>query len=62
MIWFYEKNNEAEGPVYEGALKALLENGKIAFNTRVWKEGMEDWTEYREIFPPFQESTSDSEL
>jgi uncharacterized membrane protein len=37
-------NNEQKGPVNESELKTQLAGNKLAANTLVWKEGMDNWT------------------
>src|ERR1044071_1466942 len=43
MNWFYALNNQQAGPVSEVQLDELLRSGKINQQTRVWREGMDDW-------------------
>ena len=45
--WFYMKPNQkdAVGPVTSDELKHLFAQGKIAKNTLIWCEGMEQWEE-----------------
>jgi uncharacterized membrane protein len=42
--WYYAVNNEQKGPVNESELKTQLAGNKLAANTLVWKEGMDNWT------------------
>jgi len=43
MEWFYARGDMQRGPVSEDELRDLINNGIIAAETRVWREGMEDW-------------------
>ena len=47
--WFYEEAREAAGPVSLASLVALIRGGTVSADTLVWREGMEDWSEAREI-------------
>jgi len=50
MDWFYEKSGSQQGPISEGELKSLVENGTLAAHNLVWREGMADWTPYHSVF------------
>jgi hypothetical protein len=43
MEWFYARGDMQRGPVSEDELADLIKDGIIAPETRVWREGMEDW-------------------
>jgi uncharacterized membrane protein len=42
--WYYAADNEQKGPLNESELKASLASGKLAADTLVWKDGMDNWT------------------
>ncbi len=60
MLWYYEKNGQQNGPVSEDELKELVQAGELRESNLVWKQGMEDWKPYTEVFA--QEPTSGSGL
>ena len=43
MEWFYARGDMQRGPVTEDELADLIKDGIISAETRVWKEGMDDW-------------------
>jgi hypothetical protein len=43
MKWYYESNGQPKGPILESELRRLRDEGKIAADSLVWSEGMEDW-------------------
>lgn len=50
--WFYtDLEAKQQGPVDEKELLELNGSGAIHAKSLVWKEGMEDWTPFREIAP-----------
>jgi hypothetical protein len=49
MEWFYEEGGRREGPVSSATLKQLADAGKIRPDTRVWRQGMAQWSEARAI-------------
>jgi len=49
MNWYYVEYGERAGPVSDAEWEELVKTGKIAPNTLVWREGMEDWQRYKEI-------------
>lgn len=50
-IWYYHDGNERKGPIEEVELFSLKAAGEIAPGTLIWKEGMEQWSEYQNVFP-----------
>lgn len=56
--WYYEKNDEAVGPLSESELIDKIGVGEINKDTLVWMESMNDWSlassveQLREMFPP----------
>ncbi len=43
MKWYYESNGQPKGPILESELRRLRNEGKIATDSLVWSDGMEDW-------------------
>lgn len=43
MEWYYEKDNQQNGPVPVETLLALLERREISRDTLVWREGLDNW-------------------
>jgi hypothetical protein len=41
--WFYVRNNQQVGPVSLEQLQAMVSNGQLRADDRVWGEGMPDW-------------------
>ncbi|MGB0370855.1 MAG: DUF975 family protein [Opitutales bacterium] len=50
MSWYYELNEQQQGPVTEEELKSLINDGKLPPQSRVWTQGMADWEEYEKVF------------
>jgi hypothetical protein len=51
--WYYDAgNNASAGPVTLEELVALRSSGVISKQTRVWTEGMDNWTAYSEVGLP----------
>jgi uncharacterized RDD family membrane protein YckC len=48
MNWHYVNQGQQAGPVTEEQLLALLREGKISEDTLVWREGMPNWTPFRQ--------------
>jgi uncharacterized RDD family membrane protein YckC len=48
MNWYYVEQGQQMGPVTEEQLGALYQAGKINGETLVWREGMANWSAYRE--------------
>jgi len=44
MRWWYEQNGQAKGPVEDGELRSLIEQGTLNRNSRVIQEGGSEWT------------------
>lgn len=44
MRWWYEQNGQTKGPVEDGELRSLVEQGTLNHNSRVIQEGASDWT------------------
>jgi uncharacterized RDD family membrane protein YckC len=51
MNWHYVEQGQQVGPVSDGQLAQLVQEGKINGDTLVWHEGLADWSPYREINP-----------
>ncbi len=49
--FFYEIGGQSSGPVPEGELHSLFQQGRITSATHVWHEGMGSWQGYGERFP-----------
>lgn len=47
--WYYVENNQRVGPVIEGEFKQLIEDGKIAPTTYIWKKGFENWLQMKDV-------------
>ena len=60
MQWWYEHDEAARGPVIEAELMRLFEDGRIGEDTLIWKEGMEKWMRFAEVFPPGTRSSGSS--
>lgn len=43
MDWYYEKDNQQNGPVPVEDLLALLESREISRDTLVWRDGLDGW-------------------
>jgi hypothetical protein len=42
-MWHYLRGEETVGPVSEGSLSTLIEDGTVQPDTYVWREGFADW-------------------
>ena len=42
--WYYEHDGAQEGPVDEETLRRLVDEGVVARETLVWRDGLADWT------------------
>ena len=49
MQWYYSANGQQQGPVSETELQNLSQAGTVGPETLVWREGLQNWTPYREI-------------
>lgn len=47
MTWYYAIGSQQQGPVSEEQLQALIKDGVVTGDTRVWREGMTNWQLYR---------------
>jgi len=52
MQWYYEQEQQQQGPVDESELRALYDSGKIGSNNLVWCQEMQDWATYGSVFAP----------
>jgi len=48
-VWYYAKNGQQAGPVSQEDLMALLRDRVLTQDTRVWREGMGQWTPARQV-------------
>jgi len=44
-MWYYVRDNQRIGPVDEGTMSSLIQNGTVIRQTPVWKDGMQDWAQ-----------------
>lgn len=51
MDWYYMQGEQRVGPIGEEEFKALVAAGTVTPATYVWKEDMENWRPYGELFP-----------
>ncbi|WP_461876321.1 DUF4339 domain-containing protein, partial [Hydrogenobaculum sp.] len=42
-MWFYAKDDRQIGPVSEDIIVELIRNGEITRETKVWRDGFQDW-------------------
>ena len=56
MEWYYAKNGQQQGPVSEGSLQDLFQNGTIQGGDLVWNESLTDWVPLSSI-PGFGNSS-----
>ena len=47
--WYYMLNGEQQGPVTEGQLQQMIGLGNVKDTDHVWKDGMIDWLEIRNV-------------
>ena len=47
--WYYSQNNQQQGPVSSEQLKQLAASGGLQPGDLVWKEGMSQWTDARQM-------------
>ena len=47
--WYYMLNGEQQGPVTEGQLQQMIGIGNVKDTDHVWKDGMIDWLEIRNV-------------
>ena len=43
--WYYVLKGKRTGPVSDDEIQEFLDDGTITPDTKIWKEGMSDWTE-----------------
>jgi len=48
--WYYAVQGQQQGPIDEAELRQLAQTGKIGEQDLVWKEGMEDWQTFGQVF------------
>ena len=48
MSWYYVVDGASRGPVQEGEIAELFQNGGLSPETLVWKEGMDAWIPLQE--------------
>ena len=49
MSWYYELNNEQQGPVSEEALREMINACELPSRSRVWTQGMSDWEDFEKV-------------
>ena len=49
MQWYYEAGNGQEGPVDEDALRAMMADGALAPENKVWNKDLPDWAPAGEV-------------
>lgn len=49
MTWYYAMGDEPRGPVDQTEFERLVQQGVIAGDTLVWREGMADWRPRSEV-------------
>ena len=49
MSWYYAENGRQTGPIDDAQLEALAREGRILFDTLVWREGMTEWQPYGQV-------------
>lgn len=57
-MWYYERDGASVGPVEQIEIERMAVSGAINRSTRVWTDGMQDWTEaeYTELGQFFDET------
>ena len=48
-MWYYQFEDQAQGPVSEQDIRTLISHGTISDNTLLWKEGMPEWKPVRDV-------------
>lgn len=41
--WYYMESGKRQGPIEEGRLTEMLENGTLGLGTMVWAKGLDEW-------------------
>lgn len=54
QVWFYQRNNNSQGPVNQEKIKLLFRKGIIKSNTLLWIDGLDDWKPFS-LFEYFHE-------
>jgi len=49
MEWYYSEEGRRVGPLAEEEFRKLVDSGRIAQETLVWHQGMQDWAAYGRI-------------
>jgi uncharacterized RDD family membrane protein YckC len=49
MNWYYAVDEEQVGPLTEAEFNALVTEGKIKPDTKVWRDGMAEWASYADL-------------
>lgn len=49
--WYMDVDGKPSAPINEADLRRQLSAGTIPWNTRLWHEGITEWTEAAELFP-----------
>lgn len=52
MNWYYAVGAERKGPVEQAEFDRLVQQGVIAPESLVWRDGMADWKPLGEVVPP----------
>jgi hypothetical protein len=47
--YFVAINGKSEGPYLESKIKEFIKDTKVSRSTKMWKEGMSDWKEAKEV-------------
>ena len=59
MDWYYGVDEQQLGPVSEQDLRAKITSGEIDPDALVWKEGMDDWLQVRQVPEMLSAATGD---
>jgi uncharacterized RDD family membrane protein YckC len=49
MNWYYAVDEEQVGPLTEAEFDALVKEGRIKPDTKVWRDGMAEWASYSDL-------------
>jgi uncharacterized RDD family membrane protein YckC len=49
MNWYYAVDETQVGPLTEAEFNTLVQEGKIGHDTKVWRDGMQDWANYADL-------------
>ena len=60
--WYYLQNNQQQGPVSSRQLKHLADSGQLQSSNLIWKEGMSQWAEARNVKGLFRTQTAANPL